>query len=241
MSNYTKATNFATKDGLGVNDPAKVIKGTEIDNEYNAIASAVSSKADTNSPSLTGTPTTPTASAGTNTTQIASCAFVLANAVPTGIITMWSGTIATIPSGWYLCDGNNSTPDLRDKFIVGAKQDETSIAKTNITGSLTQTGGSKDAITVAHTHTATTDSTSLTGTITGISESFNNSGSCSGIFTKQTGYAVTVTPVQNDGGNGGQATLDATHTHTLTTASTGSSGTNANLVPYFALAYIMKG
>lgn len=80
MANYVKATNFAVKDSLGTSDPAKIIKGTEIDNEYNAIASAVSSKADANSPTLTGTPLAPTAAPGTNTTQIATTAFVTAAA-----------------------------------------------------------------------------------------------------------------------------------------------------------------
>ena len=70
--------------------------------------------------------------------------------VPTGVIVLWSGTIATIPSGWVLCDGSNSTPDLRDRFVVGAKQDDSSTAKTNVTGSLTQTGGAAtDSITVS--------------------------------------------------------------------------------------------
>ena len=78
MANYVKATNFAVKDSLGTSDPAKIIKGTEIDNEYNSIASAVSSKADSNSPTLTGTPLAPTAAPGTNTTQIATTAFVTA-------------------------------------------------------------------------------------------------------------------------------------------------------------------
>lgn len=40
--------------------------------------------------------------------------------VPSGIICMWSGSIATIPSGWYLCDGNNSTPNLTDRFVIAA-------------------------------------------------------------------------------------------------------------------------
>ena len=78
MSNYTKATNFAIKDSLVTTDPAKIIKGTEIDNEYNAISNAIASKADVNSPALTGTPTAPTATVGSNTTQIASTAFVKA-------------------------------------------------------------------------------------------------------------------------------------------------------------------
>jgi len=68
---------------------------------------------------------------------------------PSGIIVMWHGSVATIPSGWYLCDGNNGTPDLRDRFIVGAKQDDSGVAKTNLTGALTQSGNSNIA---AHTH-----------------------------------------------------------------------------------------
>jgi hypothetical protein len=76
VSNYTKATNFATKDALLSGNPAKIIKGTEIDDEYNAIAVAVSTKADLNSPTFTGTPLAPTATPGTNTTQVATTAFV---------------------------------------------------------------------------------------------------------------------------------------------------------------------
>jgi len=62
--------------------------------------------------------------------------------VPVGGIILWSGTVATIPTNWALCDGtlNSPGPDLRDKFIVGAKQDDAGAAKTNLTGSLTQSG-----------------------------------------------------------------------------------------------------
>ena len=42
------------------------------------------------------------------------------SAVPSGVILMWAGTLASIPAGWNLCDGTNGTPDLRDKFIKGA-------------------------------------------------------------------------------------------------------------------------
>lgn len=72
-----------------------------------------------------------------------------------GMIMMWSGSIATIPVGWGLCDGttavydNRTTvkPDLRDRFIVGARQDVSGEARSNITGVLTKTGGS-----TTHTH-----------------------------------------------------------------------------------------
>lgn len=76
MSNYVKATNFTAKDALPSGNSGKIIKGTEIDTELTAVASAISSKADLSGPTLTGVPAAPTASAGTNTTQIATTAFV---------------------------------------------------------------------------------------------------------------------------------------------------------------------
>ena len=75
MSNYTKSTNFAVKDGLSAGAAAKRVRGTEIDDEYNAIAVAVATKANKNNTALTGTPTAPTASAATNSTQIATTAY----------------------------------------------------------------------------------------------------------------------------------------------------------------------
>lgn len=171
------------------------------------------------SPALTGAPTAPTATAGTNTTQIATTAFALANGIPSGCIVMWSGSIATIPSGWYLCNGSNSTPDLRDRFIVGAGS----------TYAVADTGGSANAIVVSHTHTATstvTDPGHL-HTISGINVA---AASGSGNF-------------QISGGGSPSASTNSTTTGitvATTNASTGASGTNANLPPYYALAYIMK-
>jgi hypothetical protein len=102
MSDYTKATNFATKDTLSTGNPNKIIKGTEIDTEFNAISSAVASKSDINSPTFTGVPAAPTASVGTNTTQIATTAFVIANAtaspIPSGSVMLFYQ--ANAPTGW---------------------------------------------------------------------------------------------------------------------------------------------
>jgi hypothetical protein len=147
---------------------------------------------------------------------------------PSGGIIMWSGTIATIPSGWLLCNGSSGTPDLRNRFVIGAFQDTTGVAYTTITGSDTQTGGSKDAITVSHTHTATstvTDSGHAHTFSSVLSDTIGGSGS-------QPGY--------RGGGTTTTSTATTGITVATTNASTGSSGTNANLVPYFALAYIMK-
>ena len=76
MSNYSKTTDFASKDALATGNANKIVKGTEIDDEFSAIQTAIATKADTLSPTLTGTPLAPTAASGTNTTQIATTAFV---------------------------------------------------------------------------------------------------------------------------------------------------------------------
>lgn len=62
MSNYTKTTNFTVKDGLASGNPSKIIKGSEIDTEYSNIQTAIATKADTASPTFTGTVTIPTLS-----------------------------------------------------------------------------------------------------------------------------------------------------------------------------------
>ena len=218
MSNYTKATNFASKDALSTGNPSKVIKGTEIDAEFTAIASAISSKADSNSPTLTGTPLAPTASAGTSTTQIASTAFVataVAAAFPSGGIIIWSGSSASIPTGWVLCNGSNSTPDLRDKFVVGAGS----------TYAVGATGGSANAIVVSHTHTATvTDPGHLHTYLENTSAEFIGTGNLQqNVYNDQT-----------------RNTSTATTGITVANSTEGSSATNANLPPYYALCYIMK-
>jgi len=213
------AGNFAISGNLSVTGTTSLsgaLTGTT--GVFSGAISAVS-------PAFTGTPTAPTAAAGTNTTQIATTAFVQAS-LPAGVIVMWSGSIASIPSGWLLCNGSSGTPDLRDRFIVGA----------GTTYAVAATGGSANAVVVSHTHTA--DTASLTGAITGVSFQFNQGGSASGVFTKQTGFSTSGGPVDFISRDSGQASLDASHTHTINTA--GASGTNANLPPYYALAYIMK-
>jgi len=146
----------------------------------------------------------------------------VASGIPTGVIVMWSGTIATIPSGWALCNGSGGTPDLRDRFIIGATQDDAGVAKTNVTGSLTQTGGSKDAIVVSHTHTAT----DAGHTHTGVAKVQTTLGFAGG------GLVYGAVFQSNQTSDSGTANISV--------STTGSSGTNANLVPYYALAYIMK-
>lgn len=70
--------------------------------------------------------------------------------VPPGAIMAWKGTIATIPAGWVFCNGDNGTPDWRNVMLAGAQEDNGGVAKTNISGALTQSGGA-----LGHTHTFT--------------------------------------------------------------------------------------
>lgn len=183
---------------------------------------------------VTGTATGATPSVSDDSTKFATTAFVR-DIIPSGVIVMWSGTIATIPSGWVLCDGSNSTPDLRDRFIIGARQDDSGAAKTNVTGSLTQTGGSKDAIVVSHTHTASVSDpghrhATGSGGESGLNTLYGSAGA------QGLGYRVS-----NTQGAGQNAWTQSVSTGVSVSNSTeGSSGTNANLVPYFALAFIMK-
>lgn len=99
MSNYVKATNFTAKDSLLTGNPAKIIKGAEIDDEFNAIATAIATKPDTNSPTFTGIPVAPTATAGSNTTQIATTAFVTTFANTLGTMSTQNKTAVDITGG----------------------------------------------------------------------------------------------------------------------------------------------
>lgn len=102
MSNYTKATNFATKDTLPTGNAGKIVKGTEIDTEFNNIATAIATKADLASPTFTGTPAAPTAAAGTNTTQLATTAFVQAvgGRIVQTVTSVFTGTYSTTSSSY---------------------------------------------------------------------------------------------------------------------------------------------
>jgi hypothetical protein len=139
------------------------------------------------------------------------------NAFVAGMIMLWSGSSATIPSGWLLCDGSNSTPDLRNRFVVGATS----------TYAVNATGGSADAIVVSHTHTATV-------TDPGHTHTYKNTN----VVTSSGPQAIEDGPIETEAATG--AINSATTGITVANSTTGSSGTNANLPPYYALCYIMK-
>jgi microcystin-dependent protein len=161
--------------------------------------------------------------------SLASQVNTLSAALPAGVIMMWSGSVATIPTQWRLCDGNSGRPDLRDKFIVGAGNTYTP----GVTG-----GNNSITLSVAqmpsHTHSINTSDLSHTHNLqTGV---YNSANSGSGQCTKF--------GAGNDECGGSRMygnTTDTTYTNaTVNTTATGS-GAAINIMPsYYALCYIIK-
>lgn len=181
------------------------------------------------------------------------------SAIPSGCIIIWSGSVTAVPSGWKLCDGTNATPDLRDKFVIGARSDSGGTATTFVTGADTKSGGTKDAVLVSHIHNATSSATSSatvsddTDTWSGqIRASDSGLYAVSGVFSNAGGNGDTFDDNFNSSENTENRNVNIGHTHThahtvgvtttvtTTVASNGESGTNKNLPPYYSLAYIMK-
>ena len=357
MSNYSKTTNFATKDSLASGNPLKVIKGTEIDDEFESLETAIATKADLVSPILTGTPTAPTATNATSSTQIATTAFVK-NVIGNGGYVARAGIAADAIDGTKIADdvinsehyvaGSIDNEHLADSSVTSAKIangtivsadiasntiTSSNIASSTVTGSnistntitasniaanaigaseladnavdtnaiangavtlaklassalsnaypvgsvyinasvstnpatllgfgtwvsfgagrvlvgvdsgdasfdtLGETGGTKDAIVVSHTHTGSTNTTGSHDHDNGIYNRLLRApyaGSLTGNDTVGSGTEQAV------GGGDSQPMVDAgSHSHTFTTNSTGSSGTNANLQPYITV-YMWK-
>jgi len=150
MSDYSKATNFTTKDTLPTGNSGKIVKGTELDTEFTAIASAVASKANISSPDLLGTPTSPTATSGANTTQIANTAFVTGAITTLGLGTMSTqaktavditgGTIVGI-TDLAVADGGTGTSSLTGVVIGNGTSAMTAVAP-GTTGNVLKSNGS---------------------------------------------------------------------------------------------------
>ena len=173
MSNYTKSTNFATKDTLPTGNAGKIVKGTEIDTEFNAIATAISSKADVASPTFTGTPSAPTAASGTDSSQIATTAFVQdaldaagGSIIQTVVVTTTSASSTTAAQNVLAATSHSATitpTSASSKILV------------LVSGSVYVFGGSSPTIGVTTVYRGTT----------------NLSGSGTAKFMTETGYSST--------------------------------------------------
>ncbi len=210
MSNYTKTTNFASKDALARGNPSKIVKGTELDNEFNAIQSAVATKADSSSPSFSGTPTAPTPSFGDDSTKVATTAFVqdaLASAYPIGSVYI-NASVATNPA--TLLGFGTWTAFGAGRVLVGLDSGN------SLFDTAGETGGSYDAVNVTHNHTATVTDPGHLHTQTW----WTTSGSGLGNGT----YGSTTI-------NTGSSTTGIT----VAVNNSGESGTNKNIQPYITV------
>jgi hypothetical protein len=225
LSNYVQSTNFATKDALSSGDPLKIVKGTEINTEFNNIATAVATKADLVSPTFTGTPVAPTASFGVSTTQLATTAFVQAALQvlhPVGSVYI-NATNATNPGtllgfGTWVAFGAGRVPvgfDSSNALFDTAEE----------------TGGAADSVLPTHTHTATSVVTDP-GHVHDLT--FNSNVVTEGTASIAIGDDLRTTPL-----NGFIASAVTGITVATTNANAGVSGTNGNYQPYITV-YMWK-
>lgn len=222
MSNYTKSTDFASKDSLPSGNASKIVKGTEIDTEFNNIATAVATKADTASPSFSGSPTAPTQSIGNNTTNLATTAFVqaaLATLYPVGSI-YTNAAVSTNPGtllgfGTWLAFGAG-------RVMVGFD------AGNVLFDTAQETGGSANTTLPTHTHTASSS----------VSDPGHNHNISNGNNVIRDG-------APRERADGGSASLNIdnlsidSNTTGISVSTTinnaGSSGTDANYQPYITV------
>jgi microcystin-dependent protein len=170
--------------------------------------------------------------------------------IPTGIIVMWSGV--TAPSGWAICDGTNGTPDLRNRFIVGAG---TTYPLGTSGGSTTSSAGGGHTHTESaaggHNHTGLTGDTALTvnqlpshthtwtGTQTAEDNNFTAGSNWlrEGSTVQSSSFTVTTTATGEGATHNHSIGTDGSHSHTINAV---GDHTHTATPPYYALAYIMK-
>ena len=140
-------------------------------------------------------------------------------AIPTGFIGMWSGSADAIPSGWWLCNGENGTPDLRDRFIIGAGG---SHAAGSAGGNATQT------VTLSGQTGATTLTVEQMPSHAHAVQGCSFEGSGAPLFTGRSNQINLTNATTSAGGS-------QPHAHSLT----GTADVSI-LPPYYALCFIMK-
>ena len=173
--------------------------------------------------------------------QIKATGFKGYGITPVGGIIMWSGAINAIPDGWALCNGQNGTPDLQERFVVGAgATDNTSVAGTGQYAVNAKAGTNSVVL--------------LTNQIPSHNHTYSGTTTTNGNHTHLWNYGVE----GDDSGNGGSnneftvsgppspkytvMTYAGNHAHTYsgTTSVKGSGKSHENRPPYYTLAYIMR-
>lgn len=161
--------------------------------------------------------------------------------LPSGSVMIWSGSAATIPVGWLLCNGTNGTPNLLDRFVTGA-------------GSTYAVGGTGGVTTVTLTQAQTPAHVHSFSGVTSTNGVHNHTVSDpthTHTYNAPTGAGAApfgsifrgiVATASEAVFTGVTLASDGAHTHTFTTTSTsiGGDGSHTNMPPYYALCYVMK-
>ena len=216
MSDYTKSTDFASKDALPSGNAAKIVKGTEIDTEFNNIAISIATKADLASPGFSGSPTAPTQSTGDNTSKLATTGFVqaaLGALYPVGSI-YTNAAVSTNPA--TLLGFGTWSAFGAGRFMVGLDAGNAAFDTAQ------ETGGSADAIVVSHTHSATSS----------VSDPGHNHtiGFQNNTIDQNAGSSALVKQ-----GTSNTSTASTGISVSTSISTEGSSATNANLPPYIVV------
>ena len=178
-------------------------------------------------------------------------AAAVAPSFPSGGIIIWSGSAAAIPAGWLLCDGTSGTPNLRDRFVVGAGTtyavgatggaNTVTLAEANLPAHTHTVSGTTGLVSNDHTHSGTTS------TDPGHTHTYEGVGTFSGTGAlSETRGGPASSASTNTGGahahtfTTGGVSANHTHTFSATSSSIGSGTAHENLPPYYALCYIMK-
>ena len=178
----------------------------------------------------------------TNGTESAPSWQTIGGTIPVGGIILWSGAKSAIPTNWALCDGTNSTPDLRNRFVVGASSDGSDSTYPNL--SVDATGGHENAVVVTHNHGTTGSGGSHSH---GVDDDGHTHGYIDQYNDGNGGYRwwkggdndcndrIIQTQSQTTG-----ISIESGGSHTHSVGNAGESGTNKNLPPFYALCYIMR-
>jgi hypothetical protein len=216
MSDYTKSTDFASKDALASGNAAKIVKGTEIDTEFNNIATAIATKADLASPGFSGSPTAPTQSTGDSSTKLATTAFVaaaLGALYPVGSIYI-NAAVSTNPA--TLLGFGTWSAFAAGRVLVGLDASNAAFDTAQ------ETGGSANAVVASHSHTATSSVTDPGHNHTiGFQNNTIDQNTGSSALSKQ--------------GTSNTSTASTGISVSTSISTEGVSATNANLQPYIVV------